>query len=104
MSNRGIMGKLRARFASTPGLVLYARDLADEFGVDVRVIQVTMANIRREHPGDGIVVHIPAQAWVFQPDNVPNGSSRMFEQLAVTKSGELIVQDEQGVLYRAAEL
>ena len=106
--NRGITAKLRERFERAPGVVLYSKDLAEEFGCEERLIQQSVANIRREHNGQPLV-HITARAWVFQPGAElkaePIPSRRVFEELGVNKkTGEIVIQDDEGVLYRATEM
>lgn len=103
--NRGITAKLRMKFEQSPGMVLYLPDLADEFQVDRRIIQQSISNLRREHGFPE--VHIPAGAWIYRPGAVPKGAGkprRVFEEVGITKTGELIIQADDMTLYRATEI
>lgn len=97
---------MRVKFERTPGVVLFAPELAEEFAAPVHVIQQTISNMRRENEGQPLV-HIPAQAWVYKPsangDAKPTGG-RIFEQIATTKNGAFILQDEAGNIYKAQEI
>lgn len=102
LHNRGITAKLRMKFEQNPGLVLYVRDLADEFGVDPRVIQQSVANMIRETGQP--TVHIRAAAWIWSPQGRAQRARRVFEEIGTTKDGKLIVQADDLTLYLATEM
>lgn len=103
VSNRGIASKFRELLERSPGQVFYLRDLMDALEAPEVAIQNTGARAVREHP-DAYRVHIPARAWVYAPNGTATRGNRVFEELTVTKAGEILIQDEHGTIYRATEV
>lgn len=103
VANRGISGRLREMLERSPGKVFYLKDLMEELGAPEVAIQNAAARAVREGSG-AYKVHINARAWVYSPNGTVNGTKRVFEELAVTKDGAILIQDEHGTIYRAVEL
>lgn len=102
-----IRDKVLKAFETSPGVTLYAADLAEQLGVKKGSVQYAVKALSSIVPG--IIVVIPAQAWRYDPSakaSKGNGSSgkRMFEELTTTKAGVILVQDEDGNVYKLEEL
>lgn len=93
--------------AKSPGADHYVGDLANGFKVSETKIQDCINNIIVSGSMPGLEVKIRGRCWVYRPgktvEKVP-ASKRVFEELAETKGGDLIIQDQDGRLYRAKEL
>ena len=94
---------MREMLERAPGKVFYLKDLMEELNAPEVAIQNAAARAVREG-GGSYKVHISARAWVYAPDGVAARGKRMFEELAAAKDGSIIIQDEQGNLFRAVEL
>lgn len=102
------------------GQNLSADEMAAILGITARQARVAVNNLRntdRDGAATRIVTVVRGHLWRWQPDRPEppaetttgsngNGgrSRRLFEELAVTKSGDVIAQDEDGGLYRLVEL
>lgn len=100
--NRGITAKLRTKFEQCPGVVLYLPDLAEEFGVEPRIVQQAVSNLIRETGNP--TVHMRAAAWIWKPQGRAQRARRVFEEIGTTKEGKLIVQADDLTLYLATEM
>ena len=103
VSNRGISARFRELLERAPGQVFYLKDLMETLEASEVAIQNTAARAVREH-GDAYKVHINARAWVYSPNGTATTGRRVFEELAVTKDGSVLIQDEHGTIYKAVEL
>jgi hypothetical protein len=84
--------------------------LTEETGLTRGQVQGAIANARARDNLDIVITTVVAgNVYRWSPRSpaaafdAGNGR-RLFEQIAVTKSGDLILQDDGGNLYRAAEL
>lgn len=98
--NRGIAAKIRREFDMHPGLTLYRQDLAATLEVDSSAIpsavQYCMKTMNIETIAAG-------QAWRHIP-NHKNSDATLFELIGRSKSGVLILQDEEGRIFKAQEI
>lgn len=121
VQNRGLSGRLMRIFLNRPGLIQYAMDLVNETGAtDPRAVASAISYLRTDTElGKGIDIVARGVAWRYNPlpkpaelapvqpaapSPPPKPARRVFEELAVTKAGELLIQDEAGVVYLAKEL
>lgn len=94
-----------------PGVRVYVDDIARSIGCTRDQAQSAMSNLRNDVPSLPIEVVLPGNVWRFGPPSVVRDglrpelpTKRIFEELAVTKSGEILIQDEAGAIYRASEM
>ena len=105
-TNRGLSARLIEEFTRKPGETLYLNDLTKDLAAESLALRGAISYLRHHTAlGANIEVVAPARAWRYSP-NGPAASTgkRVFEELATTKSGDLIIQDAEGTLYRAVEL
>jgi hypothetical protein len=99
-------------FEGRPGKVLYADALAEELDTFRDTIQNGVNNLkRRPEWGELIEVVIRGQAWKYNGPagevkaGTGNGEAKLcFEELGRTREGDLIIQSDDGRLFRATEL
>ena len=108
IQNKGLRAKLQEYFSKRPGQTIYISDLMTDVGASSEeAMRESVNSLRTSVQGwtDTLQVEINGRAWVYKP---PAGKSvsakRVFEELAVTKAGDIIIQDEQGRIYKAQEL
>lgn len=102
IANRGVSARFRELLERSPGTIFYLRDLVAELGMAEVAIQNTAARAVREN--EAYKVHLSARAWVYAPNGVSSKGKRMFEELAETRDGAVLIQDEHGNIYKAVEL
>lgn len=85
-----------------PGQTVYLQDIAKDLGADSRTVQRGIYALIKSDSLPIAVVHA-GQAWRYDP-NGAKGGGRLFEELATTKQGHILVQDEHGNVYRLEEL
>ena len=92
--------------AKSPGSTHYVGDLANGFEVTEQQIRSCINSIIRDEALPGLEVVIPQRSWVYRPSAEPKHSNtkRVFEEIGQTRSGDLILQDQDGKVYRAKEL
>lgn len=92
------------------GVICYVTDMETALNLNKRQIQnaVYRAAGEKQLP---IETKISGHAWVFMPrptkpvvPEVVKPSRRVFEELTITRSGNVLVQDEYGVVYSLKEL
>lgn len=85
-------------------------DLAKETGftltqVSNAVIHLRDKGIRIEIPMRGVYRYVPGAAPTGKPvAEPPKPSKLLFEEIGRTKSGEIVVEGEDGALYKLCEL
>lgn len=100
-----IVTDLMKYFEDHPGVNIYADDLANELKMDRRTLTTSIAWIIREDKLPGLCKLAKPGPYVYKPNNKKAASSTTYyELLAVTKKGELVIQSEDGTLYKAVEL
>lgn len=113
--NRKLRARIMEKFHKSIGQELFLTDLAQELGADETAIRSSISNLIRTEPDYPLLVCVRGRSWRY----LPNGSEpekgtpkslkskpakRIFEELAVTKAGELLIQDEAGTVYLAKEM
>lgn len=94
-------------FEEHTGVSVYVDDLAKAAGCSRDQAQSCVNNIRREVPSFSIEVVVTGNVWryVGKPSaQTGKPGKRIFEELAVTKTGDILIQDEAGSVYKAVEL
>ena len=78
------------------------------FDVSEKQMQECISGILREDQLPGLEVKIAGRSWIYRPSaskaKEAAATRRVFEELATAKGGDLIIQDQDGNLYRAKEL
>lgn len=100
-----IRDKVLKAFEASPGVTLYAEDMAEQFGVNKGTVQYAVKALSGTVPG--IISVIKANAWRYDPNaKASNGTSgkRIYEELTTTRAGVVLVQDEDGTVYKLEEL
>lgn len=106
---RGITADLAKYFRDHVGQEVFLKDLENEFPSFTKLqIQGNINNLNRTNSAVQVETLLKGQSWIYRPgaNGKPGAvtAKRMFEEVAVTKAGALIIQDESGNLYRATEL
>lgn len=101
-----IRAAVMRHFEQSPGKRIYLADLAIALNDTEERIRDGISNLRREVPewANTLVVDVAGHAWRYQPEANSQAGKRLFEELAVTRAGEILVQDEQGAIYKLAEI
>lgn len=127
-TNRGAVRKISAYFMAQPGVSVSVEQLLAELQLDRRAVQAAIYYLRSQHNFD-IATVVAGEVYRYDPpkDGVqhatrgqhlvrPSGpepapkqkpsshGSRMFEQVGTTRSGELLLQDEDDQFYLARQL
>lgn len=114
---KGLRARIQERLHKNPGMEMWASDLAKELGVEERDVQNSVSGLLRDAPDYPLEVCVRGRSWRYLPHGekasaeVPkqlkgkdSRPKRIFEELAITKAGELLIQDEAGTVYLAKEL
>ena len=83
---------------------VYVDDISQAANCTREQAQAAINNMRHDaFPIESIVA---GNVWRYTGETAKaqKQSKRMFEELAVTKSGDILIQDLDGVVYRAVEL
>lgn len=119
MARNQIKARLISYFDQRVGQVITLNDLAREF-VDLSADQIrTGINNARNSPANesggldmrsSIMVVARGNAWCWRPVNAtlpgetPSPSKRCFEEIGPTKDGSILVQADDGTIWKAVEL
>lgn len=103
--NRGLSAKVTAYFTQHPGEHLAVSDLAALFDVNEGAIKASMASAVYRNALPGLATVVRGNVWVYKPNEESSKSTkRILEEIGQTKSGTLILQDEEGSLWAAKPL
>lgn len=106
-----IRAKIMAVFIKRPGQVIWLSEIQEATGeTNQRRVQAAVGAMGRE--GVGIETHTRGQAWIYRPQTAPDSrppaakarDGRMFEAIGPAKDGSMIIESEDGTLWRATEL
>lgn len=102
-----------------PGRVVCRQQIAEATALSAQQIRSAVQNLR-VRSGENIEVVIHGESWIWRPREVEEAATatpepaapvsaapaqrRVFEQIGTTRSGDLVIQDEDGSLYRATVL
>lgn len=87
---------------SGAGVTVYAEDMVKDFDVPLNTVQAAARALVEQVPQVEAV--IPARAWRWSATAKASNGKRMFEELTTTKAGVVLVQDEDGNVYKLEEL
>ncbi len=92
-----------------PGEVIYIDDLAKNLGLLTQSVQNVTSQILQKR--DDIEIEIRGRAWRYNPNKKKEDETkkketgkRLFEEIGLTKSGHIVIQDDHGAIYLANEL
>lgn len=112
--NDGIGAKILQVLTRSPGEVVYVQDIASHAKVTEQQVKSALAPSRLAKYPIRIDVVVNGKAWRYMGDRSPQvpepaetptvAEKRIFEEIGTTKSGQLIIQDMDGNLFRAEEL
>lgn len=103
MGGSPIRSKVMAHVESHTGVHVHLDTMANELKIDRDKVQAAVSNLMRAMPDYPLKTVVAGNVWVYQP-NSGKVSKRLYEELATTKSGTILVQDEVGVVYSLTEL
>jgi hypothetical protein len=90
------------------GTTVYISELVQALKLEPRQIQNAIANgvrVKFNHWDTRLEVVQRGNAWRWHGNNKKaNDGSLLFERIAITKSGVVLVQDENGTVYKLTEL
>ena len=89
---------IRKYFTDRVGQEVYLSDVATEFELTYQ--QVIRAAYRLSRK-DSTFVKVTNGVYSYRPSKMSSSGKRIFEELAVTKTGRILIQDENGVVYAA---
>lgn len=105
MGGAPVKGKIATYFKDHPGVHVYAEELCSDLDETRGRVLSGIAHLIRLDQFPGLIRIGKGGPWVYRPEGMPATAAKpMFEQVAKTKAGDLILQDEVGNLYRAKEL
>lgn len=108
MGGYPIRDKLIIYFKKHPGVQIFVDDLAAELEEDRERVLSGVGNLMRENRLPGLEKIAIAGPWIYKgPPTASNGqvdSKSIFEFRWKTKKGDLIIESDDGTLYRAVEL
>lgn len=102
--------QVMAYFAARPGEHCFLENIVKETKLNHGQVRGAINNMiaanRRGELEFPLEVVQKGQIWVHRPkaEEASSTVSKVYEQLGITKAGEIIIQDETGVLYKAQEL
>lgn len=109
-ARRGIMAEVLRHLSHNEGLICYQADVAQVLGISVTQVQQAVSYLSKK-PEVNIVTLTPgAYRFKSTPKEVvavsSNGksSSTLFEKIGASKTGKIVLQDEDGELYVAEKL
>lgn len=86
---------------------VYHQDVSKQLDLTESQVKEAIYHLRKKDNLSGsIEVVVAGSIWRYDPSKRESKKSgkRIFEELGVTHQGEIILQDEEGNLFRASEL
>lgn len=99
--NGNCKAKVIEYFMKHPGEVLFLQDISGHVGYETRQVQSSISHMLRADSLPGLHPMVRGNSWKYVPE--ANGK-KIFEELATTKTGDLIIQDADGNVWRATPL
>lgn len=88
---------------SHPGVTVYCDDIARDLDANRSSVQSAVRGLQERVPQISTV--ISGKAWRWDANaKAANPGKRMFEELTTTRAGVILVQDEDGNVYKLEEL
>lgn len=109
-SGTGLQAKIMRYMEQRPGVNVYLDEMRHEFGVPEALVQTAVRNIRqRDYWREAVEVVVRGRVWMYRPNRKPVEDERKdtplcFEEVGQTRDGDLILQCEDGRIFRAREL
>jgi FMN-dependent NADH-azoreductase len=105
VSNRGVKSAVMEYLHRHPDVEIWYADMAKDLGKPLSVIQACINNMISAGSEPSLERLVRGRSCIYRTKakDTKNGN-RVFEELAVTKAGELLIQDEAGTVYLAKEL
>lgn len=93
-------------FEEHTGAHVYVEDIATAVKASREQVQSCISNMKRELPEFAIETIVTGNVYRYSgaPKPEVKPGKRMFEELAVTKAGDILIQDQDGAVYKAVEL
>lgn len=89
------------------GEEVWITDLASESGFTTQQLQNCISGVIRNEPNCGIESMVRGRSWRYLPPEqrpeAVNGK-RIFEEMAASKTGQIVIQDDEGNLFIATPL
>lgn len=109
MGGQPVRPRLMKHFESHPGVNIYAADLVQELGLTSAQVRAGIANLRRESSEwrDSLRVIQTGQVWRYVPgqheerQEAKKVNEMLFRHIGTTAKGSLVLESEEGKLYRA---
>lgn len=100
---------LQEYFMKRTGETVYLADICNELKLGQEQVKSGVLNLRNcnDHWKTALRVQATGRAWSYHPNSssgAPTVSKRVFEEVGPTNTGDIVIQDDQGKLYRATEL
>ena len=103
-----ISRRLIAYFLDNPNIEINARDLKSEFNISDQQLSSSISYIRNQDWNGARVklqTIVPGTLWMWHQNGADKSESRpLYEHLATTRTGDILVQDEDGAVYKLTEL
>jgi hypothetical protein len=106
---QNLQSRLVEYMMAHPGKPLSAETLMQAIGADRKMqVQNAIGYLRREKPELGrhiqVIIAGNMYQWEENPRPEPGGPRRLFEELATSEDGTILVQDEDGRPYKLVEI
>jgi hypothetical protein len=92
-----------------PNEIVYLSKMAADLKIESRQARNAIYNLRNTKRGGwekGLETIVGGDAWRWNSDvaSQANSSGQLFEQVGVRKNGDILIEDENGKLYRAVPM
>lgn len=118
-SNGGRIAAALLKYAcARPGQPLFRDEIVAETGLTPDQVRIGMANMRASNylgAREALEIVVAGQTWVWHPNKARTEATeapapeaaptkRLFAEIGTTREGDLILQADDGTLWRATEL
>ena len=107
-ANSEVTRKVLAYYRTKAGQLVHYADAASDLGMEKQNVNASLARMNVRHPEAGIRREGLAGHYVWRQSQtvappVQEPETRYFEKVGTTRSGEIVVRDENGRLFRLAD-
>lgn len=101
-----IVAQVMKYFTERPGQTIYLDDIVDDLKETPERIRANINNVRHSPGLQGeLVTAVRGNAWRYNPSGKKaSQGKRVFQELGTAKDSTIIIEDEDGNLFRATEL
>lgn len=104
-AGRGVVrDKVLKYIERASGTTVYIDDMARDLGIEPASIRGAVRGLIDSGNCPQLIPTIAGRAWRWDASAKANGGKRIFEELTTTKAGIVLVQDEDGNVYKLEEL